>query len=152
MQDVSSIDCQRGSTSIGLVITIFFLVIFVIFPLQAMALEMKAFDVLNQKVVLASELAAIDLVLDLSPESLSEGAFGWRSTLRDSYEILLRRKLDHLTCEITPENIEVNWNPDEGIPALNIRYTYIYTSQLMRYPELSKEMQVEFQYELPMDF
>jgi hypothetical protein len=134
------------------VITIFFLVIFVIFPLQAMALEMKAFDVLNQKVVLASELAAIDLVLDLSPESLSEGAFGWRSTLRDSYEILLRRKLDHLTCEIAPENIEVNWNPDEGIPALNIRYTYIYTSQLMRYPELSKEMQVEFQYELPMDF
>lgn len=152
MQDVSSIDCQRGSTSIGLVIAIFFLVLFVIFPLQEMALEMKAFDVINQKVALASELAAIDLVLDLSPETLSEGAFGWRSTLRNSYEDLLKRKLDHLTCEITPENIEVYWNPDEAIPALYISYTYIYTSQLMRYPELSKEMQVEFQYELPMDF
>lgn len=152
MQDALSIDCSRGSTAIGFVIFIFFLVLFVIFPLQAMALEMKAFDVQNQKVVLASELAAIDLVLDLSPEALSEGALGWRNALVNSYEVLLRRKLDHLTCEILPENIEVNWNPEERIPALEIRYTYIYTSQLMRYPELSKEMKVEFQYELPMDF
>ncbi len=152
MQDALSIDCSRGSTAIGFVIFIFFLVLFVIFPLQVMALEMKAFDVQNQKVVLASELAAIDLVLDLSPEALSEGALGWRNALVNSYEVLLRRKLDHLTCEILPENIEVNWNPEERIPALEIRYTYIYTSQLMRYPELSKEMKVEFQYELPMDF
>lgn len=117
-----------------------------------MALEMKAYDVQNQKVVLASELAAIDLVLDLSPEALSEGALGWRSDTREAYGMLLRRKLNHLTCEIEPENIEVTWNPDGRIPAIDIRYTYIYTSQLMRSPELSKVMQVEFKYELPMDF
>lgn len=117
-----------------------------------MALEMKAHDVQNQKVALASELAAIDLILDLSPEALSEGAFGWRSDVRVAYGILLRSKLSHLTCEIEPENIEVTWKPDERIPAIDIRYTYIYTNQLMRNPELSKVMQVEFKYELPMDF
>lgn len=152
MRDALSIECSSGSAAIGWVVSIFFMVLFVIFPLQAMALEMKAYDVQNQKVMLASELAVIDLILDLSPEELSEGAFGWRGALRNTYEVLLRRKLDHLTCEIIPENIEVTWNPDERIPTIDIRYTYVYKGQLMRYPELSKEMQVEFQYELPMDF
>lgn len=152
MRGALSTNRSKGSAAIGWVISIFFLTLFVIFPLSTMALEMKAYDVQNQKVVLASELAAIDLVLDLSPEALSEGTFGWRSALKEAYEIILRRKLDHLTCEIEPENIEVTWNPGERIPALDIRYTYVYTSQLMRYPELSKEMRVEFQYELPMDF
>jgi hypothetical protein len=152
MRGALSIECSSGSAAIGWVISIFFFVIFAVFPLSMMALEMKAYDVQNQKVVLASELAAIDLVLDLSPEALSEGALGWRSDTREAYGMLLRRKLNHLTCEIEPENIEVTWNPDGRIPAIDIRYTYIYTSQLMRSPELSKVMQVEFKYELPMDF
>lgn len=152
MRGVLSIECHEGSAATGWVIAIFFIVLFVIFPLSTMALEMKAYDVQNQKVVLASELAAIDLILDLSPEALSEGAYGWRSTLKETYESLLRRKLNQLICGIEPENFEVKWNPEKSIPTLDIRYTYVYTSQLMRYPEFSKEMQVEFQYELPMDF
>lgn len=149
---MSSTDCSRGSASIGFVISIFFMVLFVILPLSTMTLEMKAYDIQNQKVVLASELAAIDLVLDLSPEALSEGAFGWRNSLENTYEILLRQKLYDLNCGIIPENIEVNWKPDEKIPTLDIGYTYKYSSQLIRYPEFSKEMQVAFKYELPMDY
>ncbi len=113
---------------------------------------MKAYDIQNQKVVLASELAAIDMMIELSPEALSQGAYDWEGTLSDAFENKLRRKLSHLSCQIEPENMEVTWLPGERIPTLDIQYTYIYTCQLMRYPELTKEMQVEFQFELPMDF
>src|SRR3990167_4991922 len=63
---------ERGASSIGLVITVFFVFLLILLPMNLFVQEMNAYRMTNHKVQMATEMACFDVFFNLDADALSE--------------------------------------------------------------------------------
>lgn len=145
---------QRGSAAIGMVITAFFLMFFVVVPLFQMAMEIRYMETLQNRVRTASELACTDMLSEMSTPALSRGELKTNDS-QDAYEIFLRTRLEAAAPDVVPEAVTFTFHPGEpgenAYGIFDVSFSFLYKNRFLIRTGLEKRLSASFQFELPLD-
>lgn len=105
-------------------------------------------ETVKQEVTLASEIAAVDLLTDLSTEALGERRFEFDVDLKSAYRTLLIERLKEVSVPVKPDNLVVNWHVEREGGVIEVAYTFLYGG-ILQFE--AKEMNVSFSVQVPID-
>ncbi|WP_204661860.1 hypothetical protein [Fusibacter tunisiensis] len=137
-----------GMASIGMVMILFSMALLVLYPLILGIMAGTVIETVKQEVTLASEIAAVDLLTDLSTEALGERRFEFDVDLKSAYRTLLIERLKEVSVPVKPDNLVVNWHVEREGGVIEVAYTFLYGG-ILQFE--AKEMNVSFSVQVPID-
>ena len=143
---------ERGASSIGLVITVFFIFLLILLPMNLFVQELNVYRMINHKVQMATEMACFDVFFHLDVSALSEENLILDNSLLAAFESDLSERLmrtDALNIDF--ENLAVVFLKDQHPGKLQVKFEYPYEMQFLLKGILTKRVSVALNYELPIN-
>jgi len=138
----------RGSAEIGIIISSFFMFIFILLPFQLFVQELNYYSHLNQKVRIATEMACFDSLLNLDSVALSQTMLRMNKEIESLFEDQIESQLPSW---IEVENLDVDINHQKLPSSLNVAFEYKYVTQFLLAGHIEKKVVIKLEYELPID-
>lgn len=143
---------DRGASSIGLVITVFYIFLLILLPMNLFVQELNAYRMINHKVQMATEMACFDVFIHLDGNALSEQTLFLDNALIEAFESDLSERLirtDALNIDF--ENLTVVFLKDQRPSRLHVKFEYLYQMQFLLRGKMTKKVSVALNYDLPID-
>lgn len=117
--------------------------------------ELNLYRIVNHKAQIATEMASFDAMLRLDANAMSEENLIMGAQLKAWFEADL---INYLTVgngtdfeAIAIENLAVSLLTDRQPKCLSVKYEYLYETRFVLKGHLSKRVDVELNYELPLN-
>lgn len=139
----------KGASATGMVVFVFYSILFVLFPIHMAIQEHNVFKSLNNNVKIATEMACYTLVRHLSASGLSQGMI-----LEDPFQqaIFNSEVSDSVFEEVEITNLSVDLSLDNDFPTIHVNFTYPYRTRFILKSLVTKIVTVKLAYELPIDY
>ncbi len=143
---------ESGASAIGLVIVTFFVFLLVLLPLNLFVQELNVYKVMNHQVQVATEMSCFDAVLRLDAVAMSEEKFALDSLFVEWFEAeIIKRMTSATESELIFEQLEASLVTDRQPNRLYVKFKYLYETRFIFKDHLSKWVDVELSYELPLN-
>lgn len=134
---------DKGLSEIGLIISVFFILVLLLIPMNLMLQELILYEETCDQVRTQTEMAALDTLFYSSPDALSEGVILLDEGVKSRFEMRLKSIVEPIhALELTLKS--------EGIhQSLVIRYAFEYRTKIVFVNKIAKWVDVDFEYVLP---
>jgi hypothetical protein len=114
--------------------------------------ELNAYQIINQKIQMSTEMACFDIFFHLDGNALSEETLILDAQILEAFEAELRERIvrnDKLN--IVFEDLTVSFLKDRHPNRLHLKFEYPYETQFVFKGLVTKRVNVELSYELPVN-
>jgi hypothetical protein len=140
-----------GSTSIGIILCAFLLVLLVILPMLQLAYELQYINVFKDRIRIASELAVYVLMLEMNADAISEKKIVWNSQWTAFYQKRVEEKLKTLNINQTLDDLSLNYENQLDKRRLNIYFKMNYPPVFLKQVLKDKTLNMDFSYYFPIN-
>lgn len=136
---------KQGLSEVGLIISIFFILVLLMIPMNLMLQELILYEEVCDQVRTQTEMAAFDTLFYSSPDALSEGFIILDDQIQSRYEQRLKSVVEPI------RNLEIKLTTEGVHQSLTIRYAFEYRTQIVFENQITKWVEVDFEYVLPIN-
>ena len=137
----------KGGAEIGVVMTCFFMLLFIVFPLSLLVQEFSLYKNHMRKVQIQTEMTCYDLMTKFDFHALTEG-----NLVDDDFETLFKVAFEmDLANFISMENLEIKRIQTGQHDFLDIKFSYPYLSQVVFKSHVEKQVDVSLKVVLPLN-
>lgn len=137
----------KGASEIGLIMTCFFLLLFVVFPLSLLVQEFSLYKNHARTVQSQTEMACYDIMTTFDFNALSEGYLA-DGDFEQYFKIQFEADLSDY---ITMEDLEINLKQSGTHDYLEVYYKYPYLTQVVFKSQIEKWVVVSLKVILPLN-
>lgn len=140
----------KASSEIGIVVTAFFLLLFIVMPIYLMIQEYALFTHFNQELEVSIEIALMNQLMSFSSNAFSEARLDLEGDNLNQFTENLKG-VDGSLINHEIKNLQISLDTDHSSANILVTFNYDYVSKIILKGHLKKVMNVRLKYQLPMN-
>ena len=139
---------SKGLSEIGIVISVFFMLLFILFPLTLLVQEVAYYKIVSNEIRVVVENASYDALLELEFQSLTKGDLQPSKEMASQINTKIKTVLKK---QYSIEEMKITFESENSRDCIHIEFKYLYETQFVFKGKLVKKMHVDVRYEIPIN-